>query len=316
MAAAAKITQRPLGNHELQIWNCHKKNPGAMNILSGLTLVTRQQIDEGLLKCALQEFQHMFPHLTSRLKVQSPVQGGSQEELVFLVPMECPILPLDTTCHQDMLHETFDEEHGPLWKVQLINESSMETAHLSFGPELAAIIEDDSDVSTRWRYFLRYMQGKVNQRTIEPFDATEEGFRNFILFTFHPCITDTVGVFHMLRQFLVILDSILSQDGNTAPPPDVGVAEPSLPPSIETLVQVHYTLKDWVPLNSIKEYIYPRKSPLEFLGQQSEEGSKCQTEVLRGWLNETETRELLAIMEEDDSSLQGELLDWREIQKL
>ena len=85
----------------------------------------------------------------------------------------------------------------------------------SFGPELAAIIEDDSDISTRWRYFLRYMQGKVNQRTIEPFDSTEEGFRNFILFTFHPCITDTIGVFHMLRQFLVILDSILAQDGNT-----------------------------------------------------------------------------------------------------
>ena len=84
-----------------------------------------------------------------------------------------------------------------------------------FGPELAAITEDDSDVSTRWRYFLRYMQGKVNQRTIEPFDSTEEGFRNFILFTFHPCITDTVGAFHMLRQFLVILDSILAQGGNT-----------------------------------------------------------------------------------------------------
>ena len=177
----------------------------------------------------------------------------------------------------------------------------------SFGPELAAIIEDDSDISTRWRYFLRYMQGKVNQRTIEPFDATgEEGFRNFILFTFHPCITDTIGVFHMLRQFLVILDSILAQDGNTGPPPDIGVADQSLPPSIESLVPLTYSLKDWVPLNSIKEYIYPRKSPLESLKKtEPEPETTGQTQVLRGWLTEIETQELLAIMEEDDSSLHG-----------
>ena len=29
---------------------------------------------------------------------------------------------------------------------------------LSFGPEMEAIIEDDSEVDTRWRYYLRYMQ--------------------------------------------------------------------------------------------------------------------------------------------------------------
>ena len=182
----------------------------------------------------------------------------------------------------------------------------------SFGPELAAIIEDDSDISTRWRYFLRYMQGKVNQRTIEPFDSTEEGFRNFILFTFHPCITDTIGVFHMLRQFLVILDSILAQDGNTGPPPDVGVADTSLPPPIENLVPLSYTLKDWVPFNSMKEYIYPRKSPIESLNSSFELPVEPeiidQTQVLRGWLTETETQELLAIMEEDDSSLHGMFL--------
>ena len=175
----------------------------------------------------------------------------------------------------------------------------------SFGPELAAIIEDDSDISTRWRYFLRYMQGKVNQRTIEPFDSTEEGFRNFILFTFHPCITDTIGAFYMLRQFLVILDSILAQDGNTGPPPDVGVADLSLPPPIEHLVPLTYSLKDWVPLNSIKEYIYPRKSPVESLRSFEQETEVDQTQVLRGWLSEMETQELLAIMEEDDSSLHG-----------
>ena len=120
----------------------------------------------------------------------------------------------------------------------------------------------------------------------------------------------TVGVFHMLRQFLVILDSILAQDGNTGPPPDVGVADDSLPPSIESLVPLTYSLKDWVPLNSIKEYIYPRKSPMESLKRTSsasepEPETPVQTQVLRGWLTETETQELLAIMEEDDSSLHG-----------
>ena len=149
------------------------------------------------------------------------------------------------------------------------------------------------------------MQGKVNQRTIEPFDSTEEGFRNFILFAFHPCITDTVGVFHMLRQFLVILDSILVQDGNTAPLPDVGVAHNhSLSPSVESLIAPTYSLKDWVPINSIRDYIYPRKSPLEFLGQISP-GTNGSSQALRGWLSEVETQELLAIMEEDDSSLHG-----------
>ena len=29
---------------------------------------------------------------------------------------------------------------------------------LGFGPEMEAIIEDDSDVDTRWRYYLRYLQ--------------------------------------------------------------------------------------------------------------------------------------------------------------
>ena len=84
----------------------------------------------GLMKCALQEFQHMFPHLTSRIKVKPPVPP-SNEEVALFVPMECPILPLDTTfsCH-DMLHDSFDEENGPLWRVQLITEALMEAASL------------------------------------------------------------------------------------------------------------------------------------------------------------------------------------------
>ena len=42
-----EVKQRLLGNHEIQIRNCHKKTSGAMNISTGLTLVTRHQIDEG-----------------------------------------------------------------------------------------------------------------------------------------------------------------------------------------------------------------------------------------------------------------------------
>ncbi len=76
---------------------------------------------------------------------------------------------------------------------------------------MAAIVEDDSPESTRWRYFLRYFQGKWNGCTIANFDEEEEGFRSFILITFHPAITDTLGSFHLCRQFLLILDSILEQ---------------------------------------------------------------------------------------------------------
>ena len=283
------------------------------------------------MKCALQEFQHMFPHLTSRLKTSAPQTVPNAEEMVSFVPMECPILPLDTklTC-TDMLHTPFDEENGPLWRVQHVTEAIMDAANLvskssanmdarlilllqGFGPELSAIVEDEADEPTRWRYFLRYMQGKVNQRTIDPFDSTEEGYRNFIIFTFHPSVTDTVGVFHLLRQFLVILDSILALDGNTAPLPDVGVAgeSHSLPPPIEQLIhqQLSYaTIKEWSGFNSFKEYIYSRKSPLEFLGGVESPPERGHAHVLRGWLSEAETRELLAIMDEDDVSLHGVIL--------
>ena len=308
--------QRPLGQQELHLKNCHNQHPGAMNIICGLTLVSRHPIDEGLMKCSLQEFQHMFPHLTSRLQVQGgPGPSPHEESTTIFRPMECPLLPLDTlfTCH-DMLHAPFDEESGPLWRVQHITEATMDAANLGWGPELAAIMEDEADSGTRWRYFLRYMQGKVNQRNIEPFDATEEGFRNFILFTFHPSVTDTVGVFHMLRQFLVILDSILVLDGNTAPPPDVGVAHSAtLPPPIDPFLSPSYSLREWATpsISSLRDYIYPRKSPLECWGNNSEEKRHLpqdNVQVLRGWLSETETRELLAIMDEDDSSLHGTFL--------
>ena len=119
-------------------------------------------------------------------------------------------------------------------------------------------------------HFYCLFTGKVNQKTIDPFDSTEEGYRNFILFAFHPSVTDTMGIFHMLRQFLVILDSILSKDGNTAPPPNVGIGENTLPPPMEQLVPNGFGL-NWSYFNGIKEYIYPRKSPLEFLSGLSED---------------------------------------------
>ena len=46
-----------------------------------------------------------------------------------------------------------------------------------FGPELAAIVEEDAPAETRWRYFLRYFQGKVNQEDIADYDDEDEGFR-------------------------------------------------------------------------------------------------------------------------------------------
>ena len=139
------------------------------------------------MKCSLQEFQHMFPQLTSRIKRQSshssnmnnntPYQNtdSNQNNQINLInehqhdlqftPMECPLLPLDSTFEcKDMLHEEFNVEKGPLWRVQLIDESTMDLANLRFGPELSALLEDGTaDASTRWRYFLRYHQGSVNQ---------------------------------------------------------------------------------------------------------------------------------------------------------
>ena len=82
------------------------------------------------MKISLQEFQHMFPYLTSRIKVQ-PATPPQTEDSVLFVPMECPILPLDTQMKcTDMLHETFDEENGPLWRVQHVIEDNMDAANL------------------------------------------------------------------------------------------------------------------------------------------------------------------------------------------
>ena len=59
-----------------------------------------------------------------------------------------------------IFHDRFDTENGPLWRVQIVTRATFEAASsgLGFGPEMEAIIEDDSDVDTRWRYYLRYLQ--------------------------------------------------------------------------------------------------------------------------------------------------------------
>ena len=76
------------------------------------------------MKCALQEFQHMYPQLTSRIR------RDEQQNLRF-VPMECPTFPLDTDFKcKDMLHQKFNVEDGPLWRVQLITEATMDQAKL------------------------------------------------------------------------------------------------------------------------------------------------------------------------------------------
>jgi hypothetical protein len=83
------------------------------------------------MKCALQEFQHMFPHLTSRFLIKPPQPPNFTEEFVYFSPMECPILPLDSQFRcKDMLHQPFDDEKGPLWRVQLVTQSLMDAANL------------------------------------------------------------------------------------------------------------------------------------------------------------------------------------------
>jgi len=55
---------------------------------------------------------------------------------------------------RDMLHQKFDTTSGPLWRVQLVTESTMDSANLSFGPELQAILEGDDlqvIISSYWK---------------------------------------------------------------------------------------------------------------------------------------------------------------------
>ena len=60
----------------------------------------------------------------------------------------------------NLLHTRFDPGQGPLWRVQIVSLATFEAASpgLSLGPEMEAILQDDSDTETRWRYYLRYLQ--------------------------------------------------------------------------------------------------------------------------------------------------------------
>ena len=81
---------------------------------------------------------------------------------------------------------------------------------------MEAIIEDDSEVDTRWRYYLRYMQGCLNQ-DIDSFEnslSLEEEGRSVIIMTFHPSITDVPGALYLAKQFMAILDKKLDNQGS------------------------------------------------------------------------------------------------------
>ena len=60
----------------------------------------------------------------------------------------------------NLLHTRLDPDQGPLWRVQIVSLATFEAASpgLSLGPEMEAILQDDSDTETRWRYYLRYLQ--------------------------------------------------------------------------------------------------------------------------------------------------------------
>ena len=94
----------------------------------------RHAVDEGLMKCALQQFQHTHPQLTSR--ITEPPNSQSQPNLDpnserSFVAMELPKFPLDSEfAVKDMLHERFSASEGPLWRVQLITEATMDRAGL------------------------------------------------------------------------------------------------------------------------------------------------------------------------------------------
>jgi len=292
---------RVLGPTELYSSRCHNAG-GNMNITLALTVHTRAPLDLGLVKITLQELQHQFPQLTSRLR---------QDQFC---PMECPILPLDThLLSQDMIHDKFDTERGPLWRVQIITQHEMEKANLKFGPELEAILEDDSSLETRWRYLLRYFQGRLNQ-DIENFQeeqqAAEEEGRSVVVMSFHPSITDMTGAFYLARQFMSLLDLLIDSEG----PLQLGQPE-AIPPSVETLLpspDSAFQLGDFFPMVKAvgSHFVATRRSPLESLvkGNEEKEEQGGRSLFLRGWLTEAETAEVLALCEEDDVTLHGLVL--------
>ena len=52
--------------------------------------------------------------------------------------------------------------------------------------------------------------------------------RSFILMSFHPSVTDTMGALHLARQFLITLDRILEEDSSgSAPDSQPGAGNPT-----------------------------------------------------------------------------------------
>jgi len=305
---------RSLGGAELYAARCHDHYN--QNVMLALTIHTRAPLDIGIVQITLQELQHQFPLLTSRITRQ----GGKE----MFVPMELPVLPLDQELQcQDMLHTRFDTLNGPLWRVQIVTQSTFQDASsgLGFGPEMEAIIEDDSDNETRWRYYLRYLQGCLNQ-DIDNFEnslSMEEEGRSVVIMSFHPSITDTTGAFYLAKQFMNILDKKLENDG----PIEIGEPE-NIPSSVESLLpspDSMFHFGDFLPMmNSVVNHFIPtRKSPLDtwlrpvsdtFVSSEKTQNTcpSTRSHFLRGWLTEDQTRDLLAQCEEDDISLHGVMM--------
>jgi len=290
---------RELGPTELYLNQCH--NHGNRNIGVTLTLHTRTPLDLGEVKVGLQEMQHQNPQLTCRIK------QIANNKTVF-APMECPVLPLDTEFEcKDFLHEKFNTETGPLWRVQIVTLETFERANIRFGPEVEAILEDDSSVETRWRYFLRYMQGQLNS-DIENFGG-EDG-RSVILLTFHPSITDVPGALNLAREFMDILDMKME---SREEPLSLGGAV-GFPQAVESILPQPdsvFHLTDLVPMvKAVGNHFLPalRRSPCNsFLVNNCATGEGA-SHCLRGWLTARETRELSGICEEEEIGLQGILL--------
>ncbi|XP_023337320.1 uncharacterized protein LOC111708242 isoform X2 [Eurytemora carolleeae] len=281
---------------------CHSH--GNQNIVVALTIHTRQPLDLGVVQVGLQELQHQNPQLTARIQTI-----GSRQ--VF-APMECPVLPLDTqfAC-SDFIHEQFNIETGPLWRVQIVSQTTLELARINFGPEVEAIIEDDSNLETRWRYLLRYMQGQLN-RDIENFGESEdEEGRSIVFISFHPSITDVPGSLNLAKQFMDILE--LKLQTSDEPLSLGGTGE--FPPSLETILPssdsvFHFT--DLVPLVKAVggHFMNLKRSACDNLlvDSASANGNEPRSKYLRGWLTEAETREVVGRCEEDEVTLHGLVL--------
>ena len=85
-----------------------------------------------------------------------------------------------------------------------------------------------------------------------------------VVMTFHPSVTDTMGAFHLAKQFLVIMDLILESDGtplNPLPPEKIHSAVETLLPSPDAT----FHFGDIFPMvKAVGNHFLPtRRSPYE-----------------------------------------------------